>query len=365
MDTEQIEIVEEEKNEAADETPERPETPEESVKKAVELLQLEAESKEAGTEAPSETKAATETEQAAPESEVESEKEQAEPEKVKPPQRWSAESKEWFNKLPPPAQKEFYRAATEYEGHTNKLWQDLNRKTKEYTSVDEAIEEFLPDWKQRGVTKAQGIRELAVAEYTLRTNPMQGIANLMRGLNVTPEQIAGYLKTGQAPQQQVTPESRELLALREKVAQLDNVYQGQVQQQNSVAVQQVANEIAAVRDALSQDGRYLYPKLHDSEYVNARVKPLVKALKEAQPDLSWGECTKRAYLTLEPGSPSLSQPRLSQAKVSQTKQQRARAVSVAGQSSGAGSQASDIDEAKIPRDATATARMVRQMLMRE
>lgn len=362
--------VETEEVETETEKPEVKESAEATVRRAYDELKAKAQAEEDGTAAPAATEITkpevvedSKVGEDKPIEEATTAETQEQSDEVKPPQRWSAQGKEWFLKLPKEAQKEFSKAAKEYEGHTTKLWQELNRGAEKYKEIDEVITEYASKWNIRGVSPGQAIRQLAAANDLLLTDPMRGLDWLLKERQVTPEQIIAYRngdKTAPQGRAELDPQLQGLLT---ELNELKNWKQGLEQNQTQTTVNSIVQEIDNVRNELDGSGRLKYPKLHESDFL-MRVKPLVSALKETHPQLSWAEATKRAYAATEgtAGSPSLPQPRLS--RQVNTQAQRAKAVSVANRSRGSAPSGSDIDEVQVPKRGEDTVRLAMQLLSR-
>lgn len=321
-----------------------PESPEESVRQA--LLEIEEhDPTQLDTGNQSEKNSETEAEGKAPPSASTEEATKAQEEQIAPPHDWTVTGKEWFHKLPKEAKSEISRASKEYQAHTTKLWQELNRGVEEYGELKQVVDHYIPKWNVRGLTAPQAIAQLAAANDLILQNPVHGISMLLRSSGVSVEQISDYLKNGgtQTPSQQQPQNS----GLNSEIQELYNWKRNLEQQEEERAVSAIVREVSSVRDELDQSGRYRYPKLHDPQFLQ-RVQRLVSALKETDPQVSWADATRRAYGSLEgnQGSPSLQKPRLSQAATSE-QIARARQASVAARTRGGSGSLSGIDDAPI------------------
>jgi hypothetical protein len=364
MSQEQIEVTEEttEVIDAVETEPEaiEHESAEDSVRRAIEELTKEPEEK--ATEA--------NAQEAQPEEKTESQEAKTNDSKVvadklEPPTRWTVEAKEWFNKQPTEYKREIVRQNSDFESHSTKLWQEINRQKSRYDGIDQIVKKYGEEWNLKGVSDVAAIAELAATEQALRKDPEGTLARLIKALRVDPEKLLGKV-TGKESASENNSASPEVLALRAELNEIKNWKQGLASNYENQAAESVAQEIREVQNLQDSNGRYIYPQLHDSDFL-ARVKPFVTAAKEAQPGISWGEATKRGYQALQSinGSPSLQPAKLPGQTQPNTNKSRARLVSVAGQSSGSGSLGGmSLEDVKIPKSAEDTARLVMQMLRR-
>lgn len=256
--------------------------------------------------------------------------------KLDAPARWSVEKKEWFNRQPREVQEEVSRGWSEIESHTTKLWQDLQREKSQSEGINRIVAHYMPKWGIAGLTPEQAIAELCAAQDLIQQNPLEAYDRLLAKSGVTPQQVHEYRQNrGQNNQvSQVSKTSENNLTRQDILSIIQEWNQSNSQQRELYSA---ADEIRQVQREVGPDGRYVYPELHDSQYLE-RVKPLVEDVKKTQPTLSWAEATKRAINTLrildgKVGSPSLNDPRLSRrdeiAKV------KAASVSIRGRGNGA------------------------------
>jgi hypothetical protein len=350
LDEIEVETVETEEVTEAEEAPAKPESVEESIRKAYEQLSGKAEAEEKETAEPTEAAEKPEAEQVeAATEETETEAPAEEAEEVRPPERWTAKAKEWFRTQPKEAQREFARATADLEAQTTKVWQNLRRQEAKYKDIDGVIEHYAQDLHSKGVTHQQAIAEFFAANRALDQEPVAALARIMKAKGVTPDQIAEHLNGGGAKtSQQVNPEINQL---RSTVQELNNWKQEQLQTVQQQKIQSIAGEFAAVRDEVDAQGKYKYPALHEPELTEA-LKPLVRGIRESQPNLSWGDALRKAY-SVQFGTPSASSSaarlQAPQQKSNQINNTRARSVAVAGRSSGSSSASLDLNDVKAPK----------------
>lgn len=283
----------------------------------------------------------------------------ADSENIAPPQRWSAESKEWFNKLPPQAKKEFAKAAREQEAYFTNVAQQLAAVRKEYQELDEITKVYGPTLHERGLSVTQAIREFFAANHALEKEPVAALKRIMAAKGVTVDQ----LRDGDEPSGKPSKAENEQIALlRSELEQLKLKEYERESYTREQAVTSIADEFSQVRDQQDGQGRYLYPKMHEPGFMQG-LKPLVIALRESHPEISWGEALKRAYHFRE-GTPAYTQqPNFSPQQQQQQSQpkinNRARAVSTAMRTSGGN--AVNLGEVKTPKSIEETVRLAMRL----
>ena len=235
-----------------------------------------------------------------------------------PPQRWTLEKKEEFNKLPPIAKKEVLDFWNGIEGHSTKLFQEVNRQKQELGSTLDVIQRYERDWHSQGFTTPQMLAELAGTREMLRTKPMESLDLLHQKLGITPEQLYEYRQQRESGQ----PAQRQQLTAQQfdesKYLTIDKLPQIlQNYQQQSIAQQEYQNGVNGVQEMVNevQGGRYVWPELHDNLTIE-RLKPLADSFKKTQPSITWAEATKQAIAfdrfqkNQGQGSPSFNSARL-------------------------------------------------------
>lgn len=243
---------------------------------------------------------------------------------IKAPARFTAEEKELFNKLPPEIKQIADKAFKEQQADYTRAKQFLADGVKQLeaekalnTELTKTMNRYLTKWGSNGILPEQAIMALASVQDEL-TNPDKEVrksayARLLVNSGLEPndfvEILGGQVQTYQ-PQQQI---QQPVLTEAEKMRQsyIDSLIardQQSSKQQEEQQVLSVLQEIEQVREMKSPTGSYLYPKLHDQNFIT-QAKPLVLAIMETTGS-TWGEAFKKAYATLVPDFQPIGQTRL-------------------------------------------------------
>ncbi len=219
----------------------------------------------------------------------------AEPRRFDPPQRFPLEKKEWFNRQPPEVQEEVVKGWGDLEAKYQSSWQEMAREKARHAEVNSILDHYKPKWHARGFTETSFIAEMAATWDNLQSDGIGTVDKMLRTMGITPEQLYQYRQQGgqaqhvapqqfgqQQPQNVLTAEQVRTI-LREEREQLDA----------QAATSSAAQEVQQVQRQTGADGRYLYPELHDENYLKG-LQPLVQSLRTTHPTLSWGEVFKRA-----------------------------------------------------------------------
>ena len=260
---------------------------------------------------------------------------------IAPPNRLTAEQKEHFNKLPAPLKKATHAMFQNVEAQFTRAMQDARSAQKEAAHIVEAVRPYLlahPELAEQGFTESKIVSGLLAAHQRL-TNPKTALstyADLGAQIGLNKEKIAAILEIakGNGFSGEDIKQHPEFVSLQERFNALESKITGAEQKTLDAQVNSIVSEMEAVRDERNSAGQYLYPKLHDGEYLE-QVKPLVSALVRAIPGLSYGEALKRAYHTIEGqngNSIQTPQPRLSAAQLGRTERSAAAVASVRGRS---------------------------------
>lgn len=262
-----------------------------------------------------------------------------ESEKLEPPTSWKVDKKEWFNKQPREVQEEVSRRWKEIEGHTTKVWQDLQREKTRHAEVNQVVDQYMPKLGMKGVSPGAAVRQLFAAHEYLMRSPVEALGDLVTDLNVDVGQLAEYLQSGKVQPKQNGSQQNQGLTITPETLQtqiqqgVQSTLQAQIAQQQQQAG---AQQILAVKNQVDANGSYLYPELHDDNYLMTRVKPLVESLGKSQPTLPVSEMVKRAVHTLRVmdgkanGTPSPNGQRLQTNNSNDIAKARAASVSVKG-----------------------------------
>lgn len=219
------------------------------------------------------------------------------PEAIAPPNRFSAEQKQVFNKAPREVQEAVSQMVRDQEAHFTKKNQELSEKSTGVEDYQKAIQPYLKEWNVRGLTGPQAIAQLAASHQKLVDNPLESLAWLAESLGVqdhvtiekdgkpvAPASSGQAAKTTQQNGASVDPAlTNRLQALENKISQQE--------------AQPVVEQLRSFRDTQDASGNYMYPELHDGNFL-AKVKPLASAVAGNSPNLSYVEAFKQAYTAL-------------------------------------------------------------------
>ena len=254
-----------------------------------------------------------ESEQPAEAKEGEELEKQPEPKETKPQQEtkrkelydapadWSAEEKEMFYKAPKKVREAFHRRAKEQQAYFTKLTQRIAEKERHVDDVVSVTNKYISKWGRTGLTPAQAVSALASMQDRLTAPDVnhrkEAFAELFVNSGLTADDfmdiIQGAGKTlPQQPQQQNNLTNADIA----RQQYIDSMMQQQYMAQVNTAVQQ----IEAVRNERDVSGRFIYPKMHDQNFLETQIKPLAMTMMQQQPQLNWGDAAKRAYLALDP-----------------------------------------------------------------
>lgn len=245
--------------------------------------------------------------------------------KLEAPQSWPTEKKEWFNRQAPEAQEELVRDWNGIQGHTTKLWQDLNRNIDRYRHLDQVITHYMPGWNLRGMSDVQAVAELCATQDLLLKDRVAGCDLLLQKTGTSLEELQAYRQGAPRQVQQRSNTQQNSNGLNPEDVRkivLESLNGAQEQTANQAAIA----ELTALRNETNPDGRYKYPELwgndSQSNFWNAgyvqRVQPLVDSIQKTKPGIPIVEATKQAINWLRNldgntnGSPSLNGQRLSQ-----------------------------------------------------
>lgn len=254
-----------------------------------------------------------------------------------PPNRLSVKEKEVFNRLPAELKPAFARMVREHEAKFTKTQQEAARIVEENRGIWEAVRPYATHFAERNLTTSQAIAGLLAAHEKL-TNPQTALQKWIEigaDIGISEEQLRPFLQGNSAAS--VAPQRNpDVENLRQQIQTLESRLKQQDEQTFAASIAPIVAEGQAVANEMDSQGKYLYPELHDPEVVQSRVKPLVSALTEALPNLSYGDALKRAIHIMRGDSngnfPRLNQTRLPAPNQTNTRAQQA-SVSVRGRAS--------------------------------
>lgn len=222
-------------------------------------------------------------------------------EKLDPPAAWKLEQKEWFNKQPRPVQEETTRVWKSLESTAKNAIHSLNQEKNKYAGVNRTVEHYLPKWGLTGITPDAAIAELCAAQDYIVNNPIEGCYKLLAKTGVTPEQLMEYRDGAQySPRahQNGHSSNEEIKQLTKQVQSLQSYIQSGQQAQYQQVINAGVGELKSVINEVNESGSYVYPELHDPNYLNNRVKPLVESIRTNTPSVTIADATRQAVKAL-------------------------------------------------------------------
>jgi len=265
-----------------------PESVEESVKEA--LAEVKAGQGEGSEDEEAGEPASHESGQSAKHSQ---QAQDGKPSSVAAPNRFSADTKEAWEKFPPEIQAEAARMFREHQGRFTQGQQQLAQAEKEARHLVEAVRPYYtsnPELAEAGISESALVAQL-IGNHQLLMNPETSASTLTRigkslGFDV---ELSRDGSTVSASQNGASFENNpQFQSLQQQNSQiLSWIEQRQVQE----AAQPILEEINEVQDEVDASGNFLYPETHKREFLQY-AKPLVSELKRTHPGISYGEALK-------------------------------------------------------------------------
>lgn len=220
------------------------------------------------------------------------------------PTDWTAEEKEMFYKAPKKVREAFQRRSREMQAQFTKVTQRIAEKERHVDDVVGVTNKYIAKWGRAGLTPAQAVSALASMQDRLTapevSNRKEAFAELFVNSGLTADDfmdiIQGAGKT--LPQQPAQP--RQQPALTQADIARQQYIDSMMQQQYLTQVNTAVSQIETVRNERDVSGRFIYPKMHDQQFLETQIKPLASVMMQQQPNITWGEAAKRAYLALDP-----------------------------------------------------------------
>lgn len=337
-----------------------------TVARAAEALQQEAQEEPAATEDEPAGDKGQEVEQPADAEQTQQVEQPEQSEAIEPPASFDAKAKEQWGNTPHSVRQALSKRVKDLEaGYQKAVWQ-VQQRERDVKSIEESVAPFTKDWAAAGISPAQGLALLCKTHEDMLKNPEATLVDIANKNDIDLSKAAalqrGESAEGQAQYAQLAPEqAKEISELRKLRETIEN-------ERRQQAANAAYSQISAVRDEKTADGSYVYPLLHDANFLN-QARPRIELeygyAQQSGAPIDWGEATKRAYRFLNPTavSPAIPQGSETQPQVQQQPQQpQAQAVSVRSKSSPTDSSKFDLDVDKIPDDPRATAELAARML---
>jgi hypothetical protein len=276
-----------------------------------------------------------------------------------PPNRFTAEEKQLYSKLPKQLRQSISKMVGDHQAYFTKQTQQLSAAQREASAVVETVRPYLhahPELLQHGFTESKLVGSLIAAHQKL-TDPktaLEAYLGLGRDIGIDNDTLEGIYKAygGEKKRSNVDISSHpQFRAVQEELNRVKSYTDSLQQQSFNNTVSKIVAEMDAVRNEKDTAGNYLYPKLHDGDFLE-RVKPLVSALRGTMPNASYGDLLKRAYFSLEGNSAQHNQTSLPRNNNNNRATQAA--VSVRGRSAPSLGVQEDAIPAEALKDARAT-----------
>lgn len=214
---------------------------------------------------------------------------------LEPPQHWEVANKEWFHRQPLEVKKEALKWFKNAQAQTTRALQELNRERSAAQEINEVTSKHLQKLDTRGMSAGQVIDQLFSFQHQINEDDVGAIIEMMRYRNLSLADLQDRLENGGAPkyaqnnqqQQQtyLTPQDLERI-----MAERDE----KLNQQR--ATEAATEEVRSLMREMDAQGRYVYPELHDPQYVQ-RIQYLISHVRANNPDASWKEAYRQAVLT--------------------------------------------------------------------
>jgi hypothetical protein len=220
------------------------------------------------------------------------------------PVDWSAEEKELFYKAPKKVREAFHRRAKEQQAQFTRITQRIAEKERHVDDVVSVTNKYIAKWGRAGLTPAQAVTALASMQDRLTAPETQtrkeAFAELFVNSGLSGDDFMDIIQgAGKTLPQKQAPASQQPHLTQADIARqqyIDSMMMQQWQTQVNTAVSQ----IEAVRNERDAAGRFIFPKMHDQNFLETQIKPLAMTMMQQQPGLNWGEAARRAYLALDP-----------------------------------------------------------------
>lgn len=245
-------------------------------------------------------------------------------EKYEPPAAWTAADKEQFYKLDPLSQKNSLTWFKNAQAHSTRLWQEMNAEKTRAKEIAEVADEYIPKMKiPPGMTKGQVVKQLFEYQRKINEDDVGAIVEMIQHRKLTLQDLQARMQgQTQAPARQAAQVPQNSVLTPEEVdrrvkARLEEHFQTQAADSATEDVRKVQREM--------QDGKFVYPELHDAAYIQ-RIQPLISYFRGNNPGIGWGEVYKlavqhdRQARGVAPATPSPTSSRLTPETIQSVKQ---------------------------------------------
>lgn len=224
-------------------------------------------------------------------------------EEIDPPAWFTAEQKQDFKKIPGPMKRATATLVQNVISNAQRHVQQAVEAKNEAQGVMRAVKPYFNEWNMRGVQVEQGVSQLCAIWDDLHKGREESYVKLISRIGLNPQKIAQLLGGSQSNGQ-----SQNFSLPEDLTKKIDAAYNfTQTQQQATVQQRQQSEQrmwaevgagVDSARNELDQAGNYKFPQLHNQNYVQ-QIAPLIVQLRQANPQLSYADCSKKAYEMVE------------------------------------------------------------------
>lgn len=327
LQTEAVENEETNESEVKDDVINKDETADETVARALKELQDEGDGGDGGENEVSETENEVDNEPAKEEIKTKG-KGKKEPKfdaDLVAPERFNAEQKELFNKIPYKGlKKAIHKTVRELQSMATKDKEAVDRDRDYYSGIHRAIKPHLDEWGKMNLSAEGAIVELIGTQNSLTKNLENGQPDLntrKRTLIAIAKNIGlgGIIKSDDSNAQngssapaveneEIKSLRAELLQLRQSINPVTSHYEQSLQSQKTQANASLTAEFNGVKNEMDANGKYRYPGLHDDAIIQKiQEGSLIQAFVKTFPGISYSDALKKAHDTVTGSSGNLSQ----------------------------------------------------------
>ena len=242
------------------------------------------------------------------------------PEPLSPPDTWSADAKERFNKVPREAQEILLEREKSITGDYTRKTQELAEQRKRYQAIDDAWKPYADKFSSRGATPDGLLREYAQLIEALESNP-QG----------TIQFLAQRFGSNQQAQRTQLPADPALRQLHQQVNDLASWQKQQAELEERRRLESYDMDVRDFLDEKDASGELKRPYFKE---VETAVAALLPEIHKANPESDHFTLLDLAYQeAMKPFE--LAQKAEKDRQIKRAKDARTASVSIAGNRNGA------------------------------
>lgn len=212
--------------------------------------------------------------------------------KIDPPTFFDVQNKEFFNRQAPEVQREIVKWFQNVQAKTTQTWQQLQGERTKYSRLSEVLNKHLPRIDAGNLDSTQVVEQLFEFQHQINEDDVGAILKMMQYRNLSLDDLQDRLvgessrpaKNGNEPSQRsLTMEDvRKIIEERE------------VESRKRQTIESAANEIRSLQRETDNQGKYLYPELHDPVTAQ-RLQQLVGYYLQVTGG-NWKDAYRRAVL---------------------------------------------------------------------